>query len=229
MFVPVPHIDTLGALNKLVKTRCQNYINTHKVISRHEPVKTMLLTDQQHLLALPMRPYDASQVTQCRVASYSTIRFSTNTYSVPVKYTGQTVAVKAYAEFINIYINGVMIASHIRNYGRNQQTLQLEHYLALLKRKPRSILHAKPVHQSLSSKLMNLLRTTTFTDKELINILTLCVEKGESAFWQRKGEFLSSHTIKPKIEDTVLVQPVNLVDYDQLYQKGAVAQCKIQV
>lgn len=62
-----------------------------------------------------------------------------------------------------------------------------------------------------------------------INILTLCVEKGEPAFWQRKGEFLTSHTIKPQIKDTVLVQPVNLVDYDQLYQKGAVAQCKIQV
>jgi len=229
MFVPVPHIDTLEALNKLVKIRCQNYINTHKVISRQQPVKAMLLTDQQHLLALPMRPYDASQITQCRVSSYSTIRFSTNTYSVPVKYTGQTVAVKAHAEFINIYINGVMIASHIRNYRRNQQILQLKHYLPLLERKPRSILHAKPVHQSLSSKLMNLLRTTTFTDKELINILTLCVEKGEPAFWQRKGEFLTSHTIKPQIKDTVLVQPVNLVDYDQLYQKGAVAQCKIQV
>ena len=89
-----------------------------------------------------MRPYNVSHVTQCRVSSYSTIRFSTNTYFATVN---------AYAEFINIYINGVMIASHIHNYGRNQQILQLKHYLPLLKRKPRSILHTKPVHQSLSS------------------------------------------------------------------------------
>ena len=38
-----------------------------------------------------------------RVNAFSTVRFKTNTYSVPVKYVGYEVSIKGYPETVEIY------------------------------------------------------------------------------------------------------------------------------
>lgn len=228
IFVPVPHTESLAELNEKVSQRCQQYIDSHKIQGKPFPVSTMFGTDQRSLLALPRRPFDVSQAMEARVSAYATIRFATNVYSVPVKYTGQTVAIRAYAENIKIYANGRMIAVHERCYDHSQKILRLDHYLPLLERKPRSILQAIPVRQSLSSAMFHLLQTTDFTEKELVDILNFCVKNGEDSFWQHLPEFLTSHAAPPKIKDTVSVQTVDLTAYDQFLQKGDACPCRIQ-
>lgn len=228
IFVPVPHVTSLTELNEMVQCRVNDYIGSQQIKGKPAPVSTMLLEDKKALLPLPQRPFDVSQATEARVNSYATVRFSGNDYSVPVKYAGETVGLRAYAENVYIYHGGEKIAEHQRNYGHGRKILKLEHYLPLLKRKPRSILQAMPVTQNLSEAMLHLLRTTDFNEKELVSILELCVEQGENAFWQRLPEFLINKTEPPKIADTVAVQSVDLNAYDNLITEGAIANCKMQ-
>ena len=215
MFVPLPNVQSIEALNEILMERCEDYISNHKIKERFQRVAEMLNTERVKLLPLPGTDYDTSKTTECRVSRYASVRFDTNNYSVPVRYTGEIVAVKGSAETVTIYIDGEIIAKHPRNYAKHQNILSLAHYLPLLERKPRSMAFAKPVRMNLSPALLHLLDTTGFNDKELMDILTICANEGENAFWQQLPEHLLNH-FRPEIRDKVSVAAVNLTDYDGL-------------
>lgn len=132
-----------------------------------------------------------------------------------MQHVGCEATLKAGAENIHIYAEGKMIAEHVRTYEQGKEVLKLSHYLSLLEKKPRSILQARPVRQALSPELMHLLQTTEFSTKELMAILGLCAEEGEASFWRQEELFLKRHLHKATIEDTVVVEAVDLSDYDR--------------
>lgn len=164
---------------------------------------------------------------EVRVSPYATARMETNNYSVPVKYVGCTVAMKAGAETVSIYSDGAEIAVHPRCYGRNQDILGLEHYLPILERKPRSILQAKPVRHALSKTLLKWLEIGEFSGRELMQILEVYVEKGEDEIFRHQAEYLSHEAIR-RIPQAVEVQSVNLAAYDEQFMKGDAAACQKQ-
>ena len=211
-------------MNQQIGGYCRKYIDTHSVSGRPTPVKAMLRQDRANLLALPGRPYDVSVTDVSRISPYATIRFQTNSYSVPVKYVGQEAAFKATAEKVTILIDGRAIAVHERCYEKQQQILSLSHYLPLLKQKPRSILQARPVKQNISPRLMQLLESSEFTAKNLMEILEICTEQGEDAFWKRKNEFLARSTQPVVIQDQVVVKQVDLSPYDSLLGGNSICQ-----
>jgi len=92
------------------------------------------------------------------------------------------------------------VTTHEHCYEKRQKCLQLAHYLPLLEKKPRSILQAKPVEQALSPDFLHLLKNTNFSAKELMEILRICTEEDEKAFWRRKVEFFH-HARPEKIRD----------------------------
>jgi uncharacterized protein (DUF427 family) len=59
--------------------------------------------------------------------------------SVPCGYRGQSTTVKAYPNHIEIWINGSLVASHKRLYGRKEESLDLKHYLPILAQKGRAM------------------------------------------------------------------------------------------
>jgi len=59
----------------------------------------------------------------------------TNLYSVPAA-VGKTVEVRLYPSHVEVRDEGRTVARHERCYERNQQVLELEHYLDVLERKP---------------------------------------------------------------------------------------------
>ena len=164
---------------------------------------------------------------EVRVSPYATARMETNNYSVPIKYSGRTVAVKAGAETVSIYADGAEIATHSRCYGKNQDILSLEHYLPILERKPRSILQAKPVRHTLSKTLLRWLELGEFSGRELMQILEVYVEKGEDEIFRHQAEYLSHEAVR-KIPKAVEVQHVDLAAYDEQFMKGDAAVCQKQ-
>ena len=117
--------------------------------------------------------------------------------------------------------------SDVRAYGHGTEVLELAHYLPLLERKPRSILQARPVQQALSPRLLHLLQTHAFSAKDLMDILRLCVEKGESCFWRKEAEFLARPLHKDAIKDAVVVKAVDLAAYDR-FLEGGEEPCRMQ-
>ena len=65
-------------------------------------------------------------------------------YSVPVK-PDKTVEVRLYPSYVEVRDEGRSIARHERSYGRQQQVLDLEHYLDVLERKPGALTGSKPL------------------------------------------------------------------------------------
>jgi hypothetical protein len=67
------------------------------------------------------------------------VQYETNRYSVPVKYIGERVIIRASVEQIEILLGHDQIAVHPRKYGRYQESLVLDHYLELLLMKSRAL------------------------------------------------------------------------------------------
>ena len=210
IFVPVPRVDDIQELNRKAIENCQQYIETHHIQSHTDSVKENFAQDKAKLLPLPGIRYDVSISAEYRVSNSLTVRFQTNSYSVPLEYTGKIVTVKATCENVTIIAGGKEIARHKRIYDKHKESLQLEHYLPLLLQRPRSILQARPVKSSLSPQMLELLNNCE-NSRKMVEILTAYVEKGE--------KFVLDNLYQPNktsIKDDVVVEKVNLNNYDAL-------------
>lgn len=201
IFVPVPRVSDLSELNALLTKRCQNY-GGHHIQGKSASVAEMLKEDRSSLRSLPLYRFETAKCSNVRVNAFSTVRFNTNDYSVPVEYVGHSVGVKGYAERIDIFAEGQMIASHPRCFGKHESIYRLEHYLPLLEQRGRAILNAAPVRQNVPDEIMRELRLNAADPKAMMNILRQHCE--------------SSSAEIPAIKDVVLVRPVDLSRYDAL-------------
>lgn len=97
-----------------------------------------------HLLPLAEQGFELVEVCFPRVDGLGCVRVRTNLYSVPAE-PGRTVEVRLYPSYVEIRDEGRCIARHERSYGRQQQVLDLEHYLDVLERKPGALIGSKPL------------------------------------------------------------------------------------
>lgn len=207
--VPIPKAETLEQLNEMLLDKCRKYLK-HQIRGKEADVGTLLQKDQLHLYPLPGYAFAPCKRAVGRVDRFSTVRYDTNNYSVPVEYCGREVSVKAGPEWLSIYYEGRCIAQHRRCLEKKQNIYVLEHYLPLLERKGRSIFYAKPVQQNLPNYFLQWLRKQNLAPKELVQILYRCQEESFETIMNETP----FHDVPIQIEDTVLVQAVDLHMYD---------------
>lgn len=198
ILVPVPKVKDISELNVLLAKRCLSY-ESHFIKGKPATVGEMFATEKPLLQQLPGYPFETAKSINARVNSFSTVKFRTNNYSVPVIYTGKTVGVKGYPEVIEIYYKGLKIATHTRCFGKNQSIYHLEHYMPLLEERKRAILDAAPVKQNVPPEVLEELRKYKGDYSRMIDILHNYIE-----------------TEKPKISDPVKIIEVDLHQYDLL-------------
>lgn len=167
ILVPVPRIDSLEELNALLLQRCLQY-RSHKITGKPTSVEEMFAKEQQVLRALLGYEFETAKCSNIRVSPFATVRFDTNDYSVPVSYCGSNVSVKGYAEKVDVYSQGQLIASHERCFKHHMPTYKLEHYLPLLEYRGRAIFNAAPVRQNLPPEFLNWLKSHSADHKELM-------------------------------------------------------------
>ncbi|MEA1970557.1 MAG: IS21 family transposase, partial [Thermodesulfobacteriota bacterium] len=95
----------------------------------------ILQEEREYLLPLPPR-YDTARITEVRADKYSCISIDSNHYSVPDHLVGKFIFTKIYPDKIIGYHNQKKIASHQRKYGKNEWSININHYLVTLKLKP---------------------------------------------------------------------------------------------
>lgn len=198
ILVPVPKVKDIFALNEMLLARCQKY-ELHTVKSKPATVGEMYSTEKVSLHPLPGYKFEIARSSNVRVNAFSTVKFKTNSYSVPVAYAGRTVGVKGYPEIVEVYYKGEIIATHKRCFGRNQSVYHLEHYMPLLEMRKRAILDAAPVKQNVPPEVMAELKKNCGDYSRMISILHDFVEPEP-----------------PQIHDPVKILSVDLRQYDQL-------------
>lgn len=74
------------------------------------------------------------------------MRVRTNRYSIPVP-PGTKVEARLRADIVELWHEGTCVARHERCYSRQQQILDLEHYLDVLRKKPGALAGSTPLAQ----------------------------------------------------------------------------------
>ena len=94
-----------------------------------------MLIEQEHLLPLATEPFELAEISFPTVDGLRCVRVRTNRYSVPLR-PGTKVEARVNADSVELWHDGKCVARHERCYSRQQQILDLEHYLDVLERKP---------------------------------------------------------------------------------------------
>jgi transposase len=144
-WVPVPEAADLVDMNRQLLAGCQH--DERRVIGgREQSVGTGMVIEREHLLPSATEGADLAQTSFPTVNGLGCVKVLTNTYSVPLP-AGTQVQAKAYASKIELWHAGRCVARHERCYGRQQQILDLEHYLDILYRKPGALAGSRPLEQ----------------------------------------------------------------------------------
>ena len=143
--VPVPQVRDLEGLNQHLLAACQ--ADESRIIAgRSQTVGAAMLAEREHLLPLAAEPFDLAGLHFPKVNSSSCVRALTNFYSVPLS-EGETVEVKVYSSYVEIWQHGRCLARHERCFGRHQKVLELDHYLEPLLKKPGALAGSTALEQ----------------------------------------------------------------------------------
>jgi transposase len=144
-WVPVPQAVDIAGLNRQLLAACRDDEN-RTIAGRTQSVGAALLVEREHLLPLAPEGMDLAQTTFPTVNSLGCAKVLTNAYSAPLK-AGTQVQAKIYAGIVELWHDGRCVATHERCYSRQQQVLNLEHYLDVLSRKPGALAGSRPLEQ----------------------------------------------------------------------------------
>jgi transposase len=103
--------------------------------------------EQQALWDVPM-PFSCYSTEQLRVDKYATVSYCYNRYSVPDNLVGEFVDVKIFSDQLKLYYQDHHIATHERSYGPHTWTINLDHYLDTLHKKPGALGNSEGLAQS---------------------------------------------------------------------------------
>ena len=142
-WAPVPQAVDLADLNRQLLARCQEG-ERRMIAGRTQSVGAGLVVEREHLLPLVAEGLDLAQTSFPTVNSLGCAKLLTNFYSAPLK-AGTQVQAKAYASTVELWHDGRWVARQERCYRRQQQVLDLEHYLDVLYRKPGALAGSRPL------------------------------------------------------------------------------------
>lgn len=134
------------ALNEELRQQCQSE-QARCLPRRTESIGARLQDEQAALRRLPMRPYPCCQTLAVKANHLSLVTYRTNRYSVPVEKAHEALTLHAYVERVEIACGSEVVASHVRSWAREQDTLNPYHYLSLLAQKPRAFAQAQVIRQ----------------------------------------------------------------------------------
>jgi transposase len=144
-WVPIPQAAAIAELNQQLLAACQQD-EQRTIAGRTQSVGAALLLEREHLLPLAAEGADLAQTSFPSINSLGCAKVLTNAYSVPLP-AGTQVQAKIYASIVEFWHDGRCIARHERCYRRQQQILDLEHYLDVLYRKPGALAGSRPLEQ----------------------------------------------------------------------------------
>ena len=142
--VPVPEVDSFEELNGLLRERCLAEAG-RRLRGETETIGEMWEQERPELLELPAHPYPCCRTVPVRPNRFSMVTFQTNRYSVPADCGARSLLLRAFVDRVEITDGAGIAAVHERCYGREQDILDVFHYLPLLKKRPGAFDHARPL------------------------------------------------------------------------------------
>ena len=141
--VPLPQVASFPELNTLLRERCLAEA-ARRLRGEVAAIGELWTQERPHLLPLPARSFPCCRTVTVVPNRLSLVTFETNRYSVPVTDTHRHLFLRVFVERVEITDGTQVLATHSRCYGREEDVLDLRHYLTLLRQRPGALDHAKP-------------------------------------------------------------------------------------
>ncbi len=122
------------ALNAYLYERCVGE-DARPASGRGDTIGALGQEERAHLFPLQRHGYPCCRTRAARATRQSLVTFERNRYSVPTRYEGQRLLLRAFPWEVEISDGQTVVARHPRLYGRDGEQLDPLHYLALLERK----------------------------------------------------------------------------------------------
>jgi transposase len=148
--VPVPVVASVAELNALVE-QGDDKDDARHVAGRLMTVGEHFSLERPHLLALPEEPFDTSLSLTCRVDTKSRVCVRQCFYSVPVRFVASRLAVRLFADRVEVLSGASVVASHARLVTKGAESLLLDHYLETLTHKPGALAGSTALHHARAS------------------------------------------------------------------------------
>jgi transposase len=183
-FVPIPEVANFAELNVLLLERCRS--DQQRVMAgRARSIVELLAEERPELVPLPTYPVEVGELREVLVRSTGRIRFETNDYSVPVRYVGSRLTLKADPFAVRLFAGAELVAEHARSYARQQIIEDFRHYVPLLLDKPFAVPFASALHTGMLPPVWEAFRQRLVTERaalglhdgnrEFARILHLCL------------------------------------------------------
>ena len=138
-FSPLPEAQSLEELNSYLLSMCEKYLDRPHPESKDMTIGQVLELERESLNLLPEHEVEVCRVVVVKVTNKSTFRFEGNSYSVPSRYAGRDVTVKAFVDKLKVLHKDKEIAIWPRCYEKGHRFVDFDHYLEVLVRKPGAV------------------------------------------------------------------------------------------
>lgn len=142
------HFNNLEEANQYLNEICNKLNLKPQLENDNKSATDILQLEQKHLLTYKPK-FDCAELKHLRVNSYSAVSIDTCHYSVPEQYVGKVITAKIYPYKIIFSFEDKNICEHKRIYGFYKWSMNIEHYIKTLIRKPGA------VHDSLAMKQLD--------------------------------------------------------------------------
>lgn len=143
--VPIPQAEDLDELNAKLLDCCRRD-EQRTVAGQSERVGERLEVEREKLLGPAEEGFEIEATSFPTVDGSGCVKVRTNFYSTPLR-PGTKTQAKIFAETVEVWHEGRLVARHERSYSRQQKVLDLEHYLAALERKPGALAGSTALEQ----------------------------------------------------------------------------------
>jgi len=181
LFVPKPAFDDLDALNDWLRLRCEELANRPHPEQSDRTIAELFEDERAELR--PLGPaFDGYVEKTVRVRSTCLVQYASNRYSMPSRFAGQHVSLRAYAGRIVLVSGQDVIAEHKRRSTRNVSYFEPWHYVPLLDRKPGALRDGAPFVDWQLPEAMHRIREHYMAgkggDREFVDLLLLAQDHG---------------------------------------------------
>jgi transposase len=125
-------LPDFAALNPAVQVWLESVANVRLHRETHRRPVDLWAEERAQLQPVNPRPFDVGRVLAVRANRQFRVTFETNRYSVPARFAGCPVTLKAYPDRLCVYHGTALIARHDRAYERHQDIEDPDHAKALL-------------------------------------------------------------------------------------------------
>lgn len=148
--VPVPRVGSLGELNGLLAA-ADHVDDDRRVGHRTETVGEVFAREAAVLGDLPSEGFPTFTELGAKVDTKARVCVRQAFYSVPASLASKRVLVRLHADRVEICAGGRVVAGHARSLHKGTETLQLDHYLEVLDRKPGALAGSVALAQARAS------------------------------------------------------------------------------